>query len=307
MTARIPTDTLFYVKQTLDAFPWVDIESGLKVCSVNVTPAMAKDILLLNEKNRKLSNNTVKLYAEDMKNSQWGKNTSPISISNTFRLLDGQHRLKAVVESGKSIPFVFYFGQKNSDFQFIDGGRKRTAGDILSMSGYKNTSALAATGLLLLQHDIGEVGAANAKFSRNAKTAAAQTWNVELQESIKWCELMRSEFNMKNSALVFAHFCITNGKLKTKGKEFINLFTNFLEGKIAVSDLPGKENNPVVLLKKKLKTYMSKHMTDSHPNRILSGANIMEAFMNYAHNRPFKRFVNEYWTSKEEIGAFRIK
>lgn len=83
---------------------------------VKVTPEMADELLALNdEKNRRLSRHTVEKYAEDMSSGRWGRtNTNPIGVmvddnGRIVSLLDGQHRLAAVVMSG--VPAWFEFAE----------------------------------------------------------------------------------------------------------------------------------------------------------------------------------------------------
>lgn len=67
---------------------------------VEVTPQMAQEWLATNAKNnRDLSKVTVKRYANDMVKGQWMVTGEAIKFDRTGRLIDGQHRLQALIES----------------------------------------------------------------------------------------------------------------------------------------------------------------------------------------------------------------
>ena len=65
-----------------------------------VSPFLAQKILKENICNRKISEKMVLIYAKDMSEGRWKTKTGEfIKISKTKRLLDGQHRLLAVINS----------------------------------------------------------------------------------------------------------------------------------------------------------------------------------------------------------------
>lgn len=126
---------------------------------VYVDPATAARWLDKNKINRKASAAVVRKYADDMRNDRWALTGAPIQFSDE-RLLDGQHRLMAVVQSGATIPF---FVVRNLDVgaqHFMDVGKKRTVSDQLTLDGVKNASVVAAAARLAYLWDTGRVGSA---------------------------------------------------------------------------------------------------------------------------------------------------
>ena len=71
-------------------------------------------------------------------------NGEPIIIASDGTLLDGQHRLWAIVVSEATVPAVVVQGIDRSTFDTIDQGRKRTTGDVLSINGEGDSTLLAA-------------------------------------------------------------------------------------------------------------------------------------------------------------------
>ena len=88
---------------------------------VLITPAMAQELLLMNTFNRPLSAAKVAKYAALMKAGAWAYNgEGSISISRTGKLLNGQHRLHAIVNSGVACLMVIAHGVLDSAFATID-------------------------------------------------------------------------------------------------------------------------------------------------------------------------------------------
>lgn len=111
-----------------------------------MTPEMAYEMLLNNTKNRSLKKNVVLEYARQMKIGEWKLTAQGISISDEGVLIDGQHRLAAIVKSKKTIMIPVSTGLNYNDvFKVYDTGIKRTAADALHISGVKYSSKIAST------------------------------------------------------------------------------------------------------------------------------------------------------------------
>lgn len=68
-----------------------------------VTPALAKQWLEKNTNNRNVNFAKVKKMAKDMREGHWDTTHQGIAIATDGTLVDGQHRLMAVVESGVTV------------------------------------------------------------------------------------------------------------------------------------------------------------------------------------------------------------
>jgi hypothetical protein len=112
--------------------------------TMTISPAMAELMLEHNTGNRSLSAVGVKTFAAAMKAGDWRLTGQPIIFSKDGALNDGQHRLSAIVAAGVSIRSDVRFGVDRSAFLATDIGRKRTAGDGLSIAGEKNACVTAA-------------------------------------------------------------------------------------------------------------------------------------------------------------------
>lgn len=102
---------------------------------MTITPAMALDWLEnANVRNRPLSEDHVNKLARDMKNGKWKISHEGIAFDPHGILLDGQHRLWAIVESQVSIDMLVFFNVPQDSVMVINGGRVRTVVDVLKLA-----------------------------------------------------------------------------------------------------------------------------------------------------------------------------
>lgn len=73
---------------------------------MDINPLQATQFLLSNTANRKLSKSRVDNLANQMLSDKWEFNGDTIRISVTGVLLDGQHRLSALVKANKTLKFI---------------------------------------------------------------------------------------------------------------------------------------------------------------------------------------------------------
>lgn len=106
--------------------------------TITITPELAREYLAKNiDKNRPIRKAVVHAYAEQMKRGEWKITPQGISFDQKGRLIDGQHRLMAVIESGAKVPMYVTTGVPVDRMLMIDCGTKRTAADILSIANPK--------------------------------------------------------------------------------------------------------------------------------------------------------------------------
>ena len=103
----------------------------MKTVIETITPFIAKIYLKANTDNRPLRPSHVKTLAYDMKNGHWQVTHQGIAFDDTGRLIDGQHRLHAIVEAGVPVEMSVTRGCSASAFSILDRGANRSASDIL--------------------------------------------------------------------------------------------------------------------------------------------------------------------------------
>lgn len=156
------------------------ISSGESVGQVvTVTPEHAERWLGRNVQNRNLRQSTVDVYARDMLAGNWMMTGEAVKFNRNGRLLDGQHRLAAVVQSGCSIPMLIVSGLADATQNVMDSGVKRTAADVLRIKGTPVAPAIASAARLGVLYDRGDF-----------KVAARQSYPaVSHSEILAWLDL----------------------------------------------------------------------------------------------------------------------
>ena len=123
-----------------------------RIESLNVGPDLASLILEGNEGNRPIRDTRVEAYARAMIAGNWTLSDSMICVSKQNKLLNGQHRLKAVVHSGCTVPMTIYWDCPESAYAHMDAGAKRSASDYLAHRGIQNTTYIAALVKLIIAY-----------------------------------------------------------------------------------------------------------------------------------------------------------
>lgn len=112
---------------------------------VLMTPSWAEQLLEKNTYNRAVKDSAVKTLARKMTDKDFPYTGEPIIVSKNGVLLDGQHRLLAVVMSGESVEMEFVDGVDERASVYIDTGIKRSTGDFLAMRGHAKAVNLGAS------------------------------------------------------------------------------------------------------------------------------------------------------------------
>lgn len=117
--------------------------SNYMIKEMNITPEIAKNYLQANTSNRPVRLSQVEKYANEMIEGTWNTDViDPICISVNGNLINGQHRLMAVIKANKTIPMWVQYNLPESHYKIIDSGVGRTLYDRLSVVNRKKISAL---------------------------------------------------------------------------------------------------------------------------------------------------------------------
>jgi hypothetical protein len=125
-----------------------------------ITPQWAADVLgNKNTRNIKFQKSWAEKLARDIKAGTFLLTHQGIAFDEEGILLDGQHRLSAVVMANKPVEMLVTTGVPSSQkftggqmktFSTIDQGRIRKAGDVLSMMGIVNGRKIASVARTML-------------------------------------------------------------------------------------------------------------------------------------------------------------
>jgi hypothetical protein len=106
----------------------------MKILVIEVTPAIAKEWLKVNIGNRPVKPKIVYQYAKDMENGLWQLTHQGIAFSKNNVLIDGQHRLMAIIASNKTVTMTVTFDADENSFAVLDAGVKRSLSDAEKIS-----------------------------------------------------------------------------------------------------------------------------------------------------------------------------
>lgn len=109
-----------------------------------VTPELAHEWLGFNTHNRHLRQRVVLAYAADMTEGNWRWNGESVKFAEDGTLLDGQHRLAAIAESGVTMRMLIVRGLPDHAQETLDAGAKRKFYDVLKLRGEPAATTLAA-------------------------------------------------------------------------------------------------------------------------------------------------------------------
>jgi hypothetical protein len=109
-----------------------------------ITPEIARRYFEANGPNRHISDVKVDSYARDILAGRWKVNGESIKFSKAGRLLDGQHRLLAVIKSGRPVQMMVTYGLDDDTMDTIDRGRPRSIGDLLSINMHDRVKSMHA-------------------------------------------------------------------------------------------------------------------------------------------------------------------
>jgi hypothetical protein len=121
---------------------------------MDITPAIAASMLATSSGNRPISSAAVSKYATLMSAGVWKLTSEGIAFDRKGNLQNGHHRLHAIIESGETIAMTVWFGTDVSEFEYLDGGHSRTAGDLIALNGLDrwNIRASIARYILAIEH-----------------------------------------------------------------------------------------------------------------------------------------------------------
>ncbi len=151
----------------------------MHVRQITMTPDLAAKLLGNNPRNRLPSVNRVTALAAALRERRFvAEAAGPVIVGSDGELHDGQHRLKATVESGISWPCILIEDAPEEARLHYDTGKRRSFADYLRLRGVAETTGVAALTGLLWRYENGHL-ASRTSFIRSRLEAApdhAQLW-----------------------------------------------------------------------------------------------------------------------------------
>jgi len=160
-----------------------------------ITPTVANEMLKRNINNRKPSESHIGFLSKEMRVGNWKFDGQPLRFSDNGGLLDGQHRLYAIVKSKTTQKFLVLTGINSDAFHVMDTGKQRTGGDVFGINGVQNAKLCAAAVKIIMSHNRGHnAGAGDSKIS-NTDLWEFFNENRVIEDIVKSSHALYLEFN----------------------------------------------------------------------------------------------------------------
>ncbi|HEU02499.1 hypothetical protein LCGC14_0273880 [marine sediment metagenome] len=203
---------------------------GITTEVVTITPTMAKKWLAETnyEENRNISRGRVDYYARQIRDGRWALNGETIIFDTEGGLLNGQHRLEAIIKAKKSAVVLVVRGVKESAFSTMDQGYNRNAGQVMGMKGLKNASLRAAICRALFIWEVSGGRLKNyGKISPDELMMVQDIYAEEIDAATSYSNRCRGEVPMSSGVIGLGHILFTRAR-STKCEEFLRVFEDGL-------------------------------------------------------------------------------
>ncbi|MFF0139696.1 hypothetical protein ACFYRN_24985 [Streptomyces sp. NPDC005227] len=196
----------------LDADTGLPLPTGSEPSAavIDVTPALARKWLRNNTHNRTVRDRAIDDYARDMVAGHWSLNGEALKFSREGAVLDGQHRLHAVVAADVTVPMMVVVGLDPTAQETMDTGRKRTTGDLMGLRGETNAHVLAAILRRVWAWDTGDFRFTGSYAATNRECAELLSERPDIRRSAEIAARTRNAFpHIPASMLGVSHHLFT--------------------------------------------------------------------------------------------------
>ena len=202
------------------------INDGLSAVFMHITPSLALAMMEHNKSdewhNRPESKSALERFKAAMRRN-WKLTGEPLIFSVSGRLLNGQHRLVACIETGLSFPCLVVFGIDDDAFKYIDIGTRRTAAHIFMIEDIPNYAVVAAASRVVLAYDQRQIGSGEHSGVKlvieNQELLDWYRSNERIQESVHFGALTREASHHSKTVGTALHYIFAR-KHRANADEF---------------------------------------------------------------------------------------
>lgn len=227
---------------------------------VMVTPALAELWLAGNTVNRSIRDAAVNQYADDMLNGRWTLGPDAICQDADGNLLNGQHRLHAVLRSGCTVAMLVLNNALPESMRNMDTGRKRSVSDVLGFDGEENRYLLAAALKLAVLLSDGRIY--RDRKVQSVSVGEMQDFlaeNGDLRESVAYVGVCARSIDLTPTAKTVAHWLFS----RAAGPDAAATFYELLSSRIG---LP--EGSPILALDSRLREMRKNRTRATHRDEL---------------------------------------
>lgn len=249
------------------------VEGGIET----ITPQVAEIYLSQNIRNRSLVAVTVDRYKRDMLAGRWRLSGDPIRFNRKGEMFDGQHRLRACIESGVPFQSLVVRNLDEEVVNVIDSGRPRRGSDMLAIRGYAQTYVLAAAArwLMIMKGNKSPTAKLDTLRPSHEEILSVVEKHPLLPESVKVATL--GAVGLNASLLTAIHYVASHHLVEPKPDRATAFAEVFVRG---VPDYPGDPAHKLreMLLREKLRKV--------YPTQSLLYAGACYAWNSFAERKP---------------------
>ena len=255
-----------------------------------VTPWMAESWLQQKAPNRTLKEWNIQRLTQDLIEGRWFLSTDAIAFDTEGRLVNGQHRLHAIVRSKTPAQLSVMRGLPSANVQVLDTGVQRTAADVLGLVGQAPNSAQASAviaRIITWERTNGTFVGAQSLERTASKADILSRYNAErdrIDRATQLATVVRVP-GLPNSLVGLVHYL-----LQAKGQEAsFETFMNLLR---SGEGLP--HGSPILALSKHLVDNLARRVNETQQSRL---AVLIKAYNAWYKGRSMQRIQ---WDASRE-------
>jgi len=218
-----------------------------------VSPEDAFELLKANSRNRPMKPARVLELVKEMECGRWVFNGEPIQFTKGGVMLNGQHRLAAIVKSKIGQEMFLMSGLEDRAFGTYDVGGRRGAADVLAINDIPNPRRVAA---MIKAYIHLRVGRLLSLKNNGAFVGSCAITNTEVLEEYRKSESLFQEIS-KNSYLCYAKLKMMNASEIGGYMAYLIIEKNHPDEKVysffhQLTHSEGVENSTINVLREKL-------------------------------------------------------
>jgi hypothetical protein len=190
--------------------------------------------------NRPFNEAYARHLAAEMLAGRWHLTHQGVAVGTDGKLVDGQHRLSAIVYAAEMeptirIPMMVTTGVDPATFLAVDTGRKRTAADMLGIQGHKNRTTLAAVLKLIYCWDTTRNGSWHKVTVSNELLEQVYVAHPGASASTEVAQQLSKGARLLPGAAGLAHYVVESAQVTQIGHD---LHDRFVTGLATGASLP---------------------------------------------------------------------
>lgn len=270
----------------------IDAEAGQ---TFDVTPELAAKWLERNTRNRVLRMPVVIRYANDMRAGRWMVTGDAIAFDKNGAIINGQHRLWAVFESGMTVRMLVCFDLEPEVVRVLDDHLKRKLTDIMLVAhpgiNVQNIHAAAARNMMFALSRTDRHSAAS-RVSRQEQMAFLEKHLPAIEFSYRECFKSGHKVGIAKAGIV----AFVARASYTQDKERLMAF-----GKVLITGMPADAGDHAAVVFRNWLMRLDRLKMKASPETIYrKGERALDAFLKSEHMKTLYEAPEELFLLPEE-------